>query len=174
MIRSPLPEWQWRYLPENDRLALQLAPDELFITAYQGKKLTITKEFCQSITLEQTGEYHDFASDLTQSFTDLPEPVIFHMVVHAVAARNFHKSIANKSWLFKTMDDALLLPPVVSLQTEMDEGIALTLENEGGFATLMLLSEQLQINAGKSFNRYDLIKTNVNTLSSSVSPELFL
>ncbi len=164
MIRSPLPNWQWRYLPKNDCLALELASDDIFMTAYQSKQLTIKPEFCQTITLEQAAEYHGFAEKLCHAFPKISEPVIFQMVIHAVAAKNFHKVIANKSWLFKTIDDALPITPVVSLQTEIDNGIGLVLEIEAGFATLMLLSEQLEIPDHKGFKQCSLIKTNVNTL----------
>lgn len=164
MIRPPSPNWQWRYLPEHDCLALALAPDDVLTTVYKGKQLTIKNDFCQLITLEQTGEYHEFAESLYQAFPDIQEPMLFQMLIHALAAKHFHKSIANKSWLFKAVDEGMLITPLVSFQTDFDEGIALVLEIDNDFATIMLLSEQLQVAESKDFARYSLIKTNVNTL----------
>lgn len=168
MIRSPLPNWQWRYMSETDRLGLMLAPDDIFLTSYEAKKLTIPRSFSQPITMDETGDYHEFADILQQILPELSEPLIFHIVVHAVAAKHFHKSIANKSWLLKKQEPAGPLMPVVSVETELEQAIALILEEEGGFATLMLLSEGLKLNESKELERFQLIKTSTCTLNPSI------
>lgn len=179
MIRSPMPHWQWRHIADNDRLVLELelaqaqvpVPDDIFVTAYKSKQLATKTGLQEAFNVEHTEQYYRFGELISSVLPELPEAVVFHMVVHAVAASFFHKSIGNKSWLFKTHMHVLPLTPLVSIETAQDKAVALVLENNNGFATIMLLSEHLEVPDNKPFSRYSLIKCNVNVLEPVVGED---
>lgn len=171
MIRSPLPTWQWKYIPETGHLSLQLTPDETFVTAFQARQLADKQGICEAFSVEQTESYYQFAEQISSMLPSLPEAVLFHIAVHAVAASHYHKSIGNKSWLFKAPMDSLPLTPLVLIETSMDKSLALILDSAQGFATIMLLSEQLQVPENKPYKRYNLIKCNSNLLSPVVGDD---
>lgn len=172
MIRTPQVDWCWQLNSQLGKLVLEMGEDASFVTAYPSKKLTVGDGFQEAFNLEQTECYHQLADVLSHSLKGIPEPVLFHIVTHALAAKSYHKTIANKSWLFKTIDADLHLSPLVYVQTEINQALGLILDNDNGFATVLLLSESLKLPDQKSFERYTLIKTNVNTLCSAVGEDV--
>ncbi len=172
MIRTPQVDWCWKLDAHAQKLVLDMGRNDAFVTAYSNKKLTVQEGFEEAFTLEQTESYHHLADVLACNLKGLPEPVLFHMVIHAVAAKSYHKTIANKSWLFEAGDGELHHSPLVYIQTSVDKALGFVLSMEGGFATLLLLSETLTLPDQKSYERYTLIKTNINTLCSAVGEDV--
>lgn len=172
MIRTPQMDWQWCYNSAQDRLVLSSNEDVVLVTAYAGKQLIVKNDFNEAFNLAQSEAYHELADTVSQSIKNIPEPALFHIVIHAIAATTFHKSVANKSWFFTSSDDGLHTTPLVYLHSQTDSGLALVLEKRAGFATLLLLSDSLAVPEQKPFARYHVIKTNVNTLNSAVGDDL--
>ncbi|MCY7293901.1 cell division protein ZapC domain-containing protein [Alteromonas sp. a30] len=172
MIRTPQMDWHWCFNTAQDKLVLADDADTVLTSAYSSKQLIVKPGFNEAFNLAQSEAYHELADIVSQCVKNVPEPVLFQIVVHAIAANTFHKSVANKSWLFIPADAALHTTPLVFLHSQTDRGLALVLEKSAGFATLLLLSAALAVPEQKSFARYHVIKTNINTLNSAVGDDL--
>lgn len=185
-----LPEagWQWQFIPDKQQFILHTKHQEPFVTAFKTKQLMLNNAMTEPFTLEHTAAFHEFSELLQHRMAGVPEPVLWHICIHAIAARFYHKAVVNKSYWFvknEAQPEALScsyathnFSPLVAFDTQLGQcfetpsGCGLILSRDGSFATLLLLSSSLDVTSDKRLPRYTALKTHQNTLRDASLEEL--
>lgn len=102
---SPYADWRWQFIPDKQQLILHTKQQTPFVTAFKNKQLMLNTAMEEPFTLEQTAVFHEFADALQPCMACFPEPTLWHICIHAVAARFYHKTVANKSYWFTKNDE---------------------------------------------------------------------
>lgn len=191
----PASDWQWQFEPDKEQLILHTSQHAPFVTAFKNKQLILNGAMQEPFTVEHTEAFHGFFDVLQRGFqgclNSVPEPVLWHICIHAVAARFYHKAVANKSYWFTKSEakqashhlfDSELSPPVSQLaafdtqysakSAESTTGCGLLLQTDGSFANVLLLSPLLPISEDKTLARYTALNTHINTLRDASMEEL--
>lgn len=168
-IPVPQPQWCWSYTSAKEFLVLQCADDLHLTTAYKGKHLAAEykPELNCYFNLEHTETYFDMVDRVSKVLPNLPVSMAFEICVNAVAAKHLHKSIANKSWLLVPNNTGQPITCMVTIRSRVDKAVAMILQQDSGFATVMLLSEAMHFSdEQRSMSRYQILKVNVNLLGA--------
>ena len=176
---SPTAAWQWQFIPDQQQFVLHTQQQAPFVTAFKNKQLILNTATNEPFTLEQTAVFHEFSELLQHRMAGFPEPVLWHICIHAVAARFYHKAVANKSYWFckdDTLPDSVTgcyansyvehyanhyISPLVAFGTQWSQssekqmGCGLVLSCDGSFATLLLLSKTLDVTRDKRTPLYN-------------------
>jgi|GEM_PF-4567057 len=197
---SPNADWRWQFIPDKQQLILHTKQQTPFVTAFKNKQLILNTVMDEPFTLEQTAVFHEFADALQPVMACFPELVLWHICIHAVAARFYHKTVANKSYWFTRNDELtesrelsfasgyvgcagyvsalaafdtqLSMRSAEGEPSESQTGCGLILSRDGSFATLLLLSPTLDVTSDKTLPRYTALKTHCNTLRDASLEEL--
>lgn len=201
---SPAPDWQWRFDPEQEQLILYTAQQGAFVTAFKNKQLLLNRAMQEPFTVEHSEAFYQFSDVLQRGFLEcaksVPDAMLWHICIHAVAACFYHKAVVNKSYWF-TKNEAkpvfaaedhgasnahgaranIISAPMSQLvvfdtqysaaSSVIETGCGLLLQTDGGFATLLLLSPQLTVLEHKTLLRYTVLNTHVNTLREATLEE---
>ncbi|EKE72178.1 cell division protein ZapC domain-containing protein [Gallaecimonas xiamenensis] len=167
MILEPAPFWAWHYEQQEDRLAIGLGGDLLFMTPYGSKWLIPDARLGGSFDLDDANYYESVIAALEQ--VELwSDPQRVQIALNACAIRRFAKPSMPKSWFFAENPQEHRLgcvPALVSLQTAFGRGQCLAIECFESNSTLcMLLDGPLGLSDSQTLECFQVVKVMNNRL----------
>lgn len=152
------PQASWFWLFEGEYLALTLAPETSFKTAFTKTKLQAIKDN-QAFSSSDCEAYTNVVDSISGS-DFLTQAHVVQIAVNACAAMQYAKPVPAKAWLFEVLEQqpsfevGIRLAKVV---TQFAEALVLTLSEHRGFVSCLLLSNELQIAELKYLKAFQLL-----------------
>ncbi|QIZ76567.1 cell division protein ZapC domain-containing protein [Ferrimonas lipolytica] len=159
MLLAPDQSWYWFYDEGNQRLALALGPELIFMSAFQGKQINPDCRYQQPFTSQHAKFYSDCVDSLAQQL-ECSDGVRIQTALNMVIARFFSIPMMPKSWYFDTSDTIVYARAgkTVSLQTQVERSQFAVIDSNEQSSLLMLLDQHCALTEHKSLQQFGLIK----------------
>jgi len=159
VLIKPGKDWQWIFCPDKDRLTLDLGADMVFVSAFSARSLVAGARKPQIFSIEQSQSFYHYIEQIDQQLS-LPEDVVNHIALNAIAAKDFYKALTPKSWFFNTATSvsSAQTGKIVLLQSQHETRHYLIVESNTKASTLLLIERCHQLSEGKSLDQFGLIK----------------
>ncbi|MBY6185487.1 cell division protein ZapC [Marinobacter hydrocarbonoclasticus] len=159
MYITPEPSWAWMYHHEEEKLALELGEDWLFLTPFCARLLIPDSLHGSAFSAEHADYYENV---LTRLRKQVPQsaPELVQIALNMTAAHFFSLPMMPKSWHFRTSDQIAYACEGKLVELNTGEHRARFVVVEGGeqSSLVMLLDGSLPLGNKKSMNQFDLIK----------------
>ncbi|MBY5991587.1 cell division protein ZapC [Ferrimonas balearica] len=147
------------YHHEEDKLALELGEDWLFLTPFSARHLIPDSLHGVQFCAQQAQYYQQVLQRLSGQLA-LKTPALVQIALNLTAARFFSLPVMPKSWHFQT--SARIAYPVegklVALSTGSERARFVVVEAGETASLVMLLDDALSLANNKSMRQFDLIK----------------
>lgn len=174
-LQNNLVNWYWQIDSDSSRFVLCLSKDIEFPTLFCRQQLALNSALPIAFTTEDAEVYSAFRDLLSLSKLDQQQQ--FTLAVNATVGCNYLTPCATKSWLFMPMNNQELglgqqvsfkCGDVVETQS-MSPGYYLVLDSDEHTSTIILLSEQQQVDTNRVFNQGQVVKVHNDRLDKQIS-----
>lgn len=159
-------QWCWVYQPEQQRLAINIGEDELFVLPYKPQQLINIGFKQQLFSVEDAATYQQLVEALEHYGAEVFKAELDDIALCALACLRFGCPQMPQSWHFQKSDieswDSQRT--LCELNSGFDQGVFLILEIDDEFASCMLLNPSMQISAIKRLKQFQVIKVLHNRL----------
>ncbi len=168
MYITPEPSWAWMYHHEEEKLALELGEDWLFLTPFSARCLIPDSLHGAGFSAEHADYYESVLTQL-RKYLDLSAPELVQIALNLTAARFFSLPMMPKSWHFKPSEQIAYASDgkLVELDTGSQRARFVVVEGGEQSSLLMLLEDTLALGNKKSMKQFELIKVMNDRLSPS-------
>lgn len=158
---QPNEQWMWE-LDGTGRLTLDLGDDMLFQTPYKKRFLSeIIQQHAISFSLEDASFYEGFIEALS-AYPQWSTGEKVQLALNATAVKGFYKPLIPKSWFYQTNPSPSYaeLPQcsLVRLQTKVESGNCIVIDDTDNVVTTLLLDANLQIDDHNDIKQFEVIK----------------
>ena len=163
-LQNKLVNWYWTIDVNTDEFVLNLSNDIKFPTFFSRKQLLTLPQQSLPFTTEDAVVYSHFRELL--ALTQLTPQAQFSIAVNGTAVCNYLAAYATKSWLFETIGNkgfCFTCGDIVETEAK-STGYYLVLDGDEQTSTIMLLSEQQQIDTNRVFNQGQVLRVHNDRL----------
>ncbi|WP_067654689.1 cell division protein ZapC domain-containing protein [Ferrimonas marina] len=155
----PEQSWNWFYHQEEQKLAIALGQELVFVTPYGPKQLTPDSLDGQGFTASHADYYQSVLQELSR-YLSVSEAALVQIALNLTAAHFFALPMMPKSWHFKSSDRIAYgrSGTVVELCTDTQRQSFVVVEAGDQSSLLMLLGPDCSLSNKRSMDQFDLIK----------------
>ena len=164
--------WQWHFDQENQRLALDLDADLMFVSALGPRQLIADGFEQHGFAVPHARDYHHYL-EMLESRLGLGGDMAMQISLNAVAAKYFHRPLMPKSWFFQSAGAsqarAVEAGQVVRLASDSQIRHYFVVESDTNASLLLLIERDHQLSGTKSIGQFSVIKVMNDRLLSLAS-----
>ena len=163
---KPQVDWSWNFRDEIKSLVLSSSDKREFKLNLCEKNIGHLSFVNRQFTVEDALNFDDF-HDAISCFV-YADDIRFHIILHAIACKNFQKPMMPKSWFFKEQEQPLnpLKADIVTLTCKDGDTSRFLVIESSDSASLLLLIEPsgIDLNSNKRLEFCQCIKVMNNRL----------
>lgn len=165
----PQANWHWLYDHNRATLTLNMGGSAIDIF-YKPAMLTLQFEQPVFFTIEDVANYIDLFEG--PALADYPPELRCNIILHVLAANQFHKPIMPKNWLFESNageqqginkgDHVILISSAIKEAKKY-----FVLDNSDDFILCMLIEKSHGLTVSRTFGQFQIVKVTYDKISAS-------
>jgi len=166
-----IPQANWHWLFDHNRATLTLNMGGRVIDiVYKPAMLTLQFDQPVFFTMDDVANYIDLFEGL--ELADYPPELRSKIILHALAANQFHKPIMPKNWLFESnageQHKAHKGDHVILISSAIKEAKKyLVLDTSDDFILCMLIEKSHGLTFSRTFGQFQIVKVTYDKISAS-------
>ncbi|ADN76088.1 protein of unknown function DUF1379 [Ferrimonas balearica DSM 9799] len=166
MYITPEPCWAWMYHHDEDKLALELGEDWLFLSPFSARHLIPDSLHGAAFSAQHADYYNDVLDRLRKQLPN-SAPEVVQIALNLTAAHFFSLPMMPKSWFFQTSAHIAYAcnGKLVELDTGSERARFAVVDGGEQSSLLMLLEQSLALGNKKTMKQFELIKVMNDRLS---------
>jgi len=166
-----IPQANWHWLFDHNRATLTLNMGSSAIDiVYKPAMLTLQFDRPVFFTMEDVANYIDLFEG--SALADYPPELRSKIILHVLAANQFHKPIMPKNWLFESnageQQDLNKGDHVILISAAIKEAKKyLVLDTSGDFILCMLIEKSHGLSFSRTFAQFQVVKVTYDKISAS-------
>lgn len=164
----PQPNWHWLFDHNRATLTLNMGGSAIDIV-YKPAMLTLQFDQPVFFTMEDVANYIDLFEG--SELVDYPPKLRSKIILHVLAANQFHKPIMPKNWLFETNagkqhkvnkgDHVILISSAIKEAKKY-----FVLDKSDDFILCMLIEKSHGLTLSRSFGQFQVVKVTYDKISA--------